>query len=339
MKARFAIVLSSLLLLIAVVFIGGCTHQEEVNFPESSSEFEIQGLIWRSIGYYYHSGIYPELYNEEDNLRLIYKAKNVGANYLLVRAFYDCAEDGSLIGNDEAAETCLAEAIATAHDYGISIFLTPYVDSVEFWPERKWELSEEAWTEAVLKWASFAEENGVEMFAPGFEMALIMDKELARDWFPAILPQIREAYSGQVVFAEIPYGEQWDFLDEHNVFSGYDGVGITIFPWRDYDGANDIRNFDDFRGYVEEQLGKLDALGEKYNTDFRFVATLGMDYWYGEMPPPDIRAQGYDIALDVLKEHNITGLFLHLWASEPDQLGDSIEVEEMLKVRWTLSPQ
>ncbi len=293
-------------------------------------------MTWRSIAYYYHPGIYEEIYNQEDNLRLIYKAKSVGANYLLVRAFYNCAEDGSLIGDDEA---CLKEAIATAHSYGISIFLTPFVESAEFWPERNWELSVEAWTEAVLKWASFAEENDVEMFAPGFEMGIIMDMEQSLDWFPAILPQIRQLYSGRVVFAEIPYGEQWEFLDEYNVFSGYDGVGITIFPWKDYDGVHDMRGFDDFRSHVEEKAAKLEAIVEKYNADFGFVATLGMDDWYGALPTPDIIAIGYGVAMDIFKEHNINGLFLHLWASEPDQLGDSTEVEDMLKVRWTLSPQ
>jgi hypothetical protein len=338
MKAGFSLALLSVLLLATVSI--GCTSQPEPTFPESSGEFEIQGLTWRTIAYYYFPGIYEELYNEEDNLRLIYKAKNAGGNYLMVRAFYDCAEDGSLLGDDEAAESCLKEAITTAHSYGISIFLTPFVESMEFWPERKWQLSVEAWTETVLKWAAFAEENDVEMFAPGFELGLIMDKEQAADWFPSILPQIRQVYSGQVVFAEIPYGEQWQFLDENNVFSGYDGVGITVFPWMDYDGVHDLRGFDDLLSFVEEQAARLDYIVEKYDADFGFVATLGMDDWYGAIPTPDITATGYGLAMGVFKGHNsINGLFLHLWASEHDQLGDSTEVEDMLRERWTLSPQ
>ena len=156
MKGKLAIVFSSALLLIAAVLIVSAVYQEEAIFPGSSGEFEIQGLTWRSIAYYYHPGIYEDLYNEEDNLRLIYKAKDVGANYLMVRAFYNCAEDGSLIGDDEAAETCLSQAIATAHDYDISIFLTPFVESMEFWPERNWQLSVEDWTEAVLRTATRA---------------------------------------------------------------------------------------------------------------------------------------------------------------------------------------
>jgi hypothetical protein len=336
-KNSFVLALVSLLLVAAL--IGCAPDEEEITFPESSGEFAIQGLTWRSIAYYYFPGIYEELYNEEDNLRLIYKAKNVGANYLMVRAFYDCAEDGSLLGDDAAAEACLGEAIATAHDYGISIFLTPFVESMEFWPERKWHLSVDAWTEAVLHWAAFAEANGVEMFAPGFELGLIMDTEESVAWFPAILPQIRQVYSGQVVFAEVPYGEQWDFLDAHGVFGGYDGIGITVFPWMDYDGVHDLRGLDDLAVFIEEQATRLDETVTKYGADFGFVATLGMDDWYGEIPTPDILAMGYGVAMDIFKEHNIGGLVLHLWASEHDQLGESTEVEEMLKARWTLSPQ
>ena len=67
------------------------------------------------------------------------------------------------------------------------------------------------------------------------------------------------------------------------------------------------------------------------------MAYLGMDLWYGEMPAPDIRAQGYSIMLDVFREHDIDGVFLHLWASEHDHLGDNREVEDMLQGRWTVS--
>jgi len=324
-------------LAVIIVLLGGCIQQSEI-FPESSEEFEIQGLTWRSIAYYYHEGIYQDLYNSGSNFDLISKAKNAGANYLLVRAFYSCDKDGNLIGDDEEAASCLREAIAAAHDHGIKIFLTPFVESMEFWPERKWELSVEAWTETVIKWARFAEENDVELFAPGFEMCLIMDKGEAGEWFKAILPQIREVYSGKVAFAEIPYGEPWEYADGGNAFAGYDCAGITIFPWKDYNGSGDIRSFDDFRSFVEEQAGRLDELAEKYDTECCFVATLGMDFWYGKEPEPDIRAKGYDIALDILKEHGVDGVFLHLWASEHDQLGDSQDVENILRQRWTLKP-
>jgi len=60
-----------------------------------------------------------------------------------------------------------------------------------------------------------------------------------------------------------------------------------------------------------------------------------MDIWQGSEPNPTIRAKGYEIGLDVSKEYNLTGVFLHIWASEPDHLGSSKEVENMLRGRWT----
>lgn len=126
------------------------------SFPERKFEFEIQGLVWRTIAYYYHPGIYEEIYDDASNTRLLSKARSVGANYLLVRAFYSGTRDGNLVGNTEEAERYLRRAIATAHAQGFKIFLAPFVESMEFWPERKWRLSAEEWTDIVLHWAQFA---------------------------------------------------------------------------------------------------------------------------------------------------------------------------------------
>ncbi|MCD6414350.1 MAG: hypothetical protein J7L23_01835 [Candidatus Diapherotrites archaeon] len=37
--------------------------------------------------------------------------------------------------------------------------------------------------------------------------------------------------------------------------------------------------------------------------------------------------------LDILKEHNFTGVFINHWASEPDDFGDSKDVEHVLRNR------
>lgn len=166
-------------------------------------------------------------------------------------------------------------------------------------------------------------------------MALIIDDPDLSDWFIYILPEIRKVYRGKVVFVEIPYGKQWETIEKESPFFGYDCVGITIFPWKEYAGINDLRSYQDLREFVDARARTLNELGEKYDIDCRIAATLGMDHWYGEMSEPDIRAKGYAIALDILKEHQITGVFLHIWASEQDHLGDSTEVENMLGGRWT----
>jgi len=303
--------------------------------PEVFHEFTVQGVMGRTIAYYYFPGIYGSLYDAESNQRLIFKAKGSGADFILLRAFYNCTGEGELVGDTEEAKTGLEAVVEAAHREGLGVFLSPFVESMEFWPEPRWTLGADAWTPLVVEWAEFAEENGVEMFAPGFEMALILDAEEAEAWFPDVLPRIREVYSGRVGFAEIPYGIQWDRLNGSRVFDGYDFAGITIFPWKDYDGVHDMRSLADLGEYVEAQAKLLESIGEQYGFHELYVATLGMDFWHGEMPSAEMRADGYEAALDTLSNHNVTGVFLHIWASEHDHLGDATDVEDMLRARWT----
>jgi hypothetical protein len=324
-------------LVIGIVFLYSHLQQEEYKFPEGKAEFDIQGLVWRTISYY-SPGSYKELYSQESNLRFILKAKNIGANYLLIRVFYNGSEEGGLIGNDTEAELYLKEAVSMAHGHGIKILLTPYVESRDYWVKKS-TLPEEVWTHTVLKWAKFAEENNVEMFAPGVEMSLILDEVKVGKWFKEILPEIRRVYSGKVITAEHYDIERWKILDEHNSFAGYDCIGLTIFPRKEYDGVSDIRSFEDYREYVEDEARTMDMLSEKYNIECKLAVPLGLDYWKGSYPKnplPDatIIAEATDMGLDILKEHNFTGVFISHWASEPDHFGDSKEVENMLKKRW-----
>ncbi|MCK4583341.1 hypothetical protein KAU18_08510 [Candidatus Bathyarchaeota archaeon] len=306
---------------------------EEV--PEVFHEFTVQGVLGRTIAYYYFPGIYGSLYDADSNQRLVSKAKGCGADFILLRAFYNCTEEGEFMGDTEEAKRCLEPVIEAAHREGVGVFLSPFVESMEFWPEPRWTLGADAWTSVVVEWAEFAEENGVEMFAPGFEMALILDAEKAEAWFPDVLPRIREVYSGKVGFAEIPYGYQWERLNGSRVFEGYDFAGITIFPWKDYDGVHDMRSLADLGEYVESQAKLLESIGEYYGFRELYVATLGMDFWHGGMPSAEMRARGYEVALDTLRNHNVTGVFLHIWASEHDHLGDETDVKGMLRGRWT----
>jgi hypothetical protein len=317
--------------------MGGCLQDEGgSSFPEVKEEFPIQGLYWRTISYYYYPGIYGDLYNHEDNLRFVKKARNAGANYLFLRVFYNGTGEGGLVGNDEAAEFYLRDAISTAHEHGLKVLLVPYVESREYWVTRRWVLSGEAYTGTVLKWAEFAEENNVEMFAPGVEMSIIMDADEAGEWLKTILPRIREVYTGEVAVIEHPYLDRPEVLDDHGAFAGYDCLGMTMFPWRRYEGGEiDIRSVEDYEREVEEIAQITDDLGAKYDIQCRLAAPLGLDFWQGEDPPPDVLVEVYGSGLDVLKAHGLTGVFLFHWASEHDHLGESREVEAMLKERWT----
>ncbi|NOZ76449.1 MAG: hypothetical protein GXO65_01975 [Euryarchaeota archaeon] len=327
------------ILLTTLVFVGGCLQDGGgSNFPEAKEEFPVQGLYWRTVSYYYYPGIYGDLYNHEDNLRFVKKARDAGANYLLLRVFYNGTGEGGLVGDDEAAELYLGDAIKTAHEYGLGVLLVPYVESREYWVTKKWVLSGEEYSRVVLRWAEFAEENDVEMFAPGVEMSIIMDADEAGEWLRAILPRIREVYTGQVAVIEHPYLGRPDLLDAHDAFAGYDCLGMTVFPWKKYEGGEiDIRSIEDYEKEVEEIAQMTDDLGERYGIDCRLAAPLGLDFWQGEEPTPEVLVEVYGRGLDILKAHGFTGVFLFHWASEHDHLGESREVEAMLRERWTKS--
>jgi|GEM_PF-949375 len=314
--------------------------KSEYQFPKSSKEFEIQGLNWRTISYYYNPGIYNEIYNPESNERVIKKAKNIGANYLLIRVFYNGTENGQVIADEKEARISLRQAIATAHDFGMKILLVPYVESRDYGTLERWTLSEQVWTDIVLKWAAFAQENNVEMFAPGAEMNLILNEQIVGEWFKQILPEIRNVYSGKVITAEHYDIEKWKILDENNSFSGYDCIGLTLFPRKEYNGVSDIRSFEDYQDYVEQEVKTIDMLSEKYNIECKLAVPMGLDFWQGSypenpVPDADIIAQTTKAGLDILKNHNFTGVFINHWASEPDHFGEAKDVENMLKSRWT----
>jgi len=323
------------ILLFIIVLISGCAQEKE--FPEIKQEFEVQGLYWSSFSYYFEPGCYEWAYNEEQNQRVVEKARNAGANFLIIRAFYNGSEDGGIIGNTEEAKSYIKEAVKTAHKNGLGILLTPYLESREYQPsDYRWKLDEDKYTKLVLEWAGFAEENDIEMFSPGVEMNLIMEDDVLSGWFKEILPKIRDVYNGKITTIEQPGNDEWRILDENDVFEGYDCIGMTCFPWKEYeDGKVDIRSFEDYNEYVIDTAELVDDLADKYNINCTMVVPLGTDFWHGEYPNPNIISQSYEIGLDTLKEHDITGVFLHLWSSEHDHLGKNKEVEEMLNKRWT----
>jgi len=330
------------LTLVALILIAASIYfyfQKEPTV-QIKKEFDIQGLTWRTYSYYYNPFIYEQGYNFLSNKRILNKAKNTGANFLLIRAFYSGTPDGGLEGNTEKAQRVLKKAINEAHKKGFKIFLVPYVESREYWVNKKWRLSEDIWTETVLTWAKFAQENKVEMFAPGVEMNLILDEKISGRWLKEILPKIREIYSGKVVTAEHYDAERWKILDKSQSFFDYDCLGLTFYPRKEYDGVSDIRSFEDVRDYIEKEATTIDKLAKKYNISCKLAVPMGLDYWQGSaehspLPDAQIYAQAISIGLDILKEHNFSGVFIGHWADEDDHFGKRKDVREMLKKRWT----
>ena len=316
-----------------IIFICSCTYHEKTQI---NHEFEIQGFTARTFSYYYDENIYSA-YNNNDNARLIDKAKNSGANYLLIRAFYNGTADGGLIGDEKKAMKSLEKMISTSHKNGLKIFLAPYVESRDY-NNKIWILDSEIWSSAVLRWAEFAERNNVEMFCPGVEMNLILGDE-AGTYIKDILPKIRKIYSGKIITAEQFDTENWKRIDNAEAFAGYDCIGLTLFPRKEYDRISDMRSIEDYTEYVENEAEVIDMLSKKYNIQCKLAVPMGLDYWkgsydYSPVPSAEDVAMTLNIGLDILKQHNFTGVFISHWASEHDHFQENTAVEQMLRNRW-----
>ncbi len=171
-------------------------------------------------------------------------------------------------------------------------------------------------------------------------MNLILDQRKVGAWFKEILPKIRNVYSGKVITAEHFDVDRWEILDEANSFEGYDCIGLTVFPRKEYEGVSDIRSMEDYKEYVENEADIIDMLSKKYKIPCKLAVPIGLDYWKGSHqtspnPEANIVAIATNFGLNILKEHNFTGVFISHWASEPDHFGTRKDVEIMLKKRWT----
>jgi len=302
--------------------------------PDLSNEFEMQGLVWNTVAYYYNPYIYWITYGPVNRKIITKKAGDFGSNYFLMKAFYNGSPDGGLKGNDEKQEKLLRKAINEVHKKGFKVFLVPFVDSQDYCVFKRWILNEDVWTEKVLQWADFAEQNNVEMFAPGIEMNLIFPEERIGNWFKEILPKIKNVYSGSIATSEHPYLGKWEAIDNAGGFEGYDCIGVSLYPWEDYNGKNDIKSLEEYGDHIYEKAKLALNTAEKYGIDCKIVAPLGMDFWKGGFPDAQARAEGFDAALDILSDLDFDGVFLHMWMSESDHKGITTSVGNMLKNRW-----
>ena len=235
--------------------------------------------------------------------------------------------------------------VEVAHRNDIGIMLAPYVESGNYvgCMEPKWPLIEpEVWDSVVMTWAEFAQENDIEIFAPGVEMSLVIKEDKVGKWFKDILPKIREVYDGEVATDEHFDIDQWKILDRAGSFKGYDYIGMTVFPRKTYpdNPEGDIRSLADYRDYVENEAKVMKRLAKKYGIKKLLAAPIGMDFWKSTVTfeegkiPIEIRAKAYSQALDMLKEHGFDAVFLHdnLVSNSGEEL--EVEMSNMIKDRW-----
>ena len=107
-----------------------------------------------------------------------------------------------------------------------------------------------------------------------------------------------------------------------------------MFPWKRYGDEIDMRSLADYRADVVERAELACGIAGRQGIDCVFFSALGMDLWRGGEPDPETRARAYELGLRVAAACGLRGVFLHSWASEPDQLGSSTAVEAILRRVW-----
>jgi len=150
-------------------------------------------------------------------------------------------------------------------------------------PEGKGKALLDKLTPLVLKWAAISEKYDAEMFCPANEpqMFTYKDDEAVSQWAQEILPLIREAYSGKVVF-EVQGAKE----HKYNL-AGYDYIadgGLTC--------TKDIINHPDWiKEIIKEEISALKSKypGFKYLL-FNAGAFTGPDhYWWEPIAPENMQ--------------------------------------------------
>lgn len=193
---------------------------EEPDFPCSSVEEKAKG-----ISYYadYSSNIQG---NGELNV------SQVSANYLtFVLPIFGYAHSSELTYNWWTWEKDLKPAIEKTRAAGCKVMLKPHIDFDEYQTFRgnftlespgQWRDFEANYQEMVLKVAKFAEENEVELLCFGTELTQCV---LERPYFwETLIPQIRETYSGELVYAA-----NWDNYQNITFWEQCDYIGIDAY--------------------------------------------------------------------------------------------------------------
>jgi len=196
-------------------------------------------------------------------------------------------------------ETEIRKAISKFHQNGIHTLLIPnpaYPDSGIDPNSSQVSLSTllEQVTPLVLRWASLAEQYGVEIFCPLNEPQLLFnsDEKEVSDWAQDILPDLREIYHGKLAFLAQGSGEGLPAYD----LTGYDYVLCGGFTC-----SQDIMEHPDWiDNLIEEGLDDLETAYPDHH--YIFLGTMaftGPDYyWWEPIAPVNMPGHMPDLPVD-----------------------------------------
>lgn len=158
-----------------------------------------------------------------------------GANYISVLVTWyqtDIHSTQILRANNTPSDDDLMYVINYAHAHGLKVLLKPQVDlsnddphwrgQIAFDNEEDWQTWFASYRQFILRYARFAQNNGVEEFAVGTELYATTSREA--DW-RAMIRAVRQQYTGLLTYSANHSGEEtavnfWDALDF---------IGVNVF--------------------------------------------------------------------------------------------------------------
>ncbi|NOY70894.1 MAG: hypothetical protein GXP14_00720 [Gammaproteobacteria bacterium] len=225
------------------------------------------------------------------------------------------------------------DTIRDAHLLGLRVLLKPHV-MLERITDNEWrgtiayDASEDldrwwrSYSEFILHYARFAEEEQVAAFSIGVELRAMV--AAAPERWSQLIAEVREVYSGKLTYAanwyyeylEVPFWEELDFI----------GVQF-FFPLSESENPS----LDELRNGIAPIVADLQDLAMIYQrplllTEVGYKSAQGTTREPWQWPNPDatpdseIQARAYRAILDSFSEQSewFSGLFWWNWLTEPE---------------------
>lgn len=227
------------------------------------------------------------------------------------------------------SDSSLIHVINRAHQFGLKVMLKPHIDLLDtsdglwrgdigFQNQTDWQEWFLEYLKFILHYAKIAEESGVELFCIGTELCFASTQTVF--WQREIIPQIRKAYSGKLIYAA-----NWDEYKNIRFWDDLDCVGIdAYFPLTDKKSPEYeeikvgwIKWADEIERW-QKTINKPVIFTEIGYRSCEFAATAPWENSLGARVNLEIQANCYKAALDVLySRHWCKGIYWWYWKSSP----------------------
>jgi len=294
MKCKILILIS---LIFLVIVLSSSLFQHKAKKPD------FKGFGW-----------YGYLADDEINGEVLDRIKSLGGNSVNINVYYEYDtkdENFILLSN----LTKLEEKINNSHDYGLTVFLSPFVNLVGGnYTGGAIDEPEQFLTKAKnisIDLAAFAQKNNVEIYAIWNELGLSIHDfqnhtELTNKWLQDVRKEVKKIYNGSITTKE---GVQFKFYTKYN-FSDFDYIGVTFYPFttsftiQPSSGQTfaGVETLEEYEEVIKKEYNTLIELKEKFNSKGVIIGEIGIDvigdtFIGNDDKSKNIRANAYEIVL------------------------------------------